>query len=228
MQQSGWRWPLGAALVLVLFFLTNSAGAQEALYARIIVDPKTTVYVEFKGEEMRMATSVAGIEKAKVVKASRRRRSAIILPEVEITASGARLPATWSSLKAKLTPIADNAAVGAKVSRIAADFTLSCKDKSGAQWIYVVEAPESARLGLTADKAPILFSLPELERASVKITTEIKDYQVGIAPSPMTGKSKINEIKRNGKQSQASLRITDSAGKIIANEKGDLDKFGFT
>jgi hypothetical protein len=215
MQQSGWRWPLGAALVLALFLLTNSAGAQEALYARIVVDPKTTVYVEFKGEELRMATSVEGLQKAPAVK--ERRGNTIRFPNSLLPLPNPASPGGfWARVQ-----------VGLEVSRDKATgfYHVNAEDSNRTNWDYTLKQEAPVKLGNAPAGAPIIFTVPQPGKATLKITTRINENQVGIALTPMFGKSKIR-IRPERKPS-VTLRITDSAGKIIANEKGGLDKFGF-
>jgi hypothetical protein len=224
MQQSGWRWPFGAALVLALFMLTNSAGAQEALYARIIVDPKTTVYVEFKGEEMRMAASVAGLQNANAVKAKSVKRDNINFPVAVLPLATLKAPgAFWAKVKAGLSVLQSDS----KTHKVVGNYFLDVEDKNVTSLYYRFSGVAPMVLGNAPAGAPIIFTVPQPGNATLKITTRIDKNQVGIALAPMFGKWEIH-ILTKGRKPSATLRVTDSAGKVIANEKGGLDKFGFT
>jgi hypothetical protein len=212
------------------------AAAPPTQYVRVRVAAADDIYVQFRGNELRMATTVAGLTKAKPVKAtpsrSRPSSSAAVhtFPEVQLPVARQQLPTGLTKASAVFLHVTD--AGRNKQSFVSAKLGWSQLDANGATWTYwsngFTDKPSGSPTG-----APVI-ALPKLQQLRLDVKAEPKSgRQVGIVITARAGGTakaggvQIQEITRNGKSAQASLKVLDRNGKVAASATGALSKFSY-
>ena len=198
-----------------------------AEYLRIRVSPDQCVYVEFREDCLRAATTVKGLDGAQSVAPSTSSRRHLEFPAVEmpVLSSGApagsvKLKASFLLMRAPKSP--DGAGQG---SYVYAGLSLSRKDESGTLWTYScgVSSPTAA----AAEDAPLIEAAdPGKLNLTVVALPERGVINVGLRLAAR-GAGKC-EIRKNGEPVAAKLRVVDGKGVEVASDSGPLQKFGFT
>ncbi len=222
-----WYGRLGVCVVVALaavWLLGGSAIAAEpqALYVRISVSPKATVYVEFRDKEMRVAGSVEGLKDANPVKATKVQGNHTNFPEVGLPVSAEALAGKGAGLKATLVLCRTERVR----TRIHGSLGLCLKDEKKAEWTYSWSA--GSQLGKTPDKAP-LIQVADIKGLTLEVVAkpDAKRKNIGIALRLKSGKLELSDVRKAGKSAEASVRLLDSDGKEVSSATGPLSKFAF-
>lgn len=250
-------------LFVMLALVASAAGlmappAQAIEYGWVGVEgeEKPTLYLEFRGDELRIAPTPEGLAEAKPVKAVSMRsydlgeHGTLVsyqFPELDlpIPVEGA------SSVKAdfrldRSQPRAGRANSPDAViqpSFFVARFRVVKKGAGDATWTYSfheVASPGAERDLHEGHTVPF----PTFGKTTLAIETKIEGREaaiglrartedgVQVARAAGTGslvqRVTFLQILKNGKPARASLEVSDSAGKVVHTQKGDLEKFGFT
>jgi hypothetical protein len=107
---------------------------------------------------------------------------------------------------------------------------LCVRDESGHEWSYWFWS--GTETGSRPRTAPTI-GMPPIKRLSLRVTPQERRErerrrEMGIAAQVMSGEASLADVKRDGKSQTVTLRVLDSAGKVVKQETGDLSKFGFT
>jgi hypothetical protein len=81
-----------AGFALIAISSGALSAAENPVYARIVVSPKCTVYVQFDGSEMRLATTAPGLKSAKAIKARRSSDQHASFAEVALPVAAQDMP----------------------------------------------------------------------------------------------------------------------------------------
>jgi len=254
---AGRRWriagrvPFGMAVLLVGLLATLGLGAVvkgyapsavlsegEPVYARLRVSPQgTEVYFQFDESGMRVARSAQELAAAKPVAAAERDGTRAVFPAVDLPVEADELrglPAGCKQLRAKCTVYDFGASAWGRRSL---DVHMMClinpgfvyEDEAGAEWTYWMSG-----LGIDAATSPEradVAEMPALDRPTVEITAQVGrggEDQVGLAIAVLSGELGLHGIQKDGKPVQATLIVTDTAGKTVVTKRGTLEDLGFT
>jgi len=228
MNRSGLPQYLGAvvAAALTLSLLAPVSAAETPLYARIKVGPKTIVYLQFQGDQMRMATSVAALKTAKAVSPKQSAPDVMIFPEVTLPVAAGALPQGLSKVKAMiaLRRMPGGARSPGGLWYASGVVGPSRTDEKGALWTYWFQA--GAPTATRPDSAQV-WQVPELARLRLSVTAKVERRQLGVAVQVMAGTAAAYDIQKDGKSVEAQVMVRDADGNGIASERGPLAKFGF-
>lgn len=216
-----------AALAMTMALCAAPAIAAETpLYARISVPAKTTIYAQFIGSDLRMATTVAGLERAKPIPAHESRDSRLLFRQVILPLPAGSLPSGWAQVRANLYLFSPSGrqAGSTQGCMVLAELGVVRKGARGA-WTYV------SRVNATASTTPTdakVLQVPDVSRLRLKWTDKVSGGNLGIALQVMAGDTEISDIQNSGKSAEA-MRVTvrDARGKVVATAAGPLAKFGF-
>jgi len=220
----------------------SAAAAIKALqpqYVRIQVSPKRSIYLEFRGNQIRMAFTPADLEAVKPVralkaKAARPSRVASdAFPEIDLPVPAYQLPRGFAKAMTRFVHNYSRAALysrdiedtGQSWSYVDARVGLSRTDGKKAAWVYWIseyvepkEAPVSA---------PVV-KLPSLTSLKLQVTTKPGEQRkVGVAVTARSGETQLSDITYHGKSVLAHLSILDRNKQAVASDKGPLGKYGF-
>ena len=204
--------------------------AKEPVYLRISVPPDTTVYVQFKGTDMRMATTIPGLKTAKPVKVRQDRRlpaNYTQFPEVTLPVPAKSLPAGWTGIAAELS--AQQGPVDPRTRTpwwyVYGNLGPSCKDADGTVWTYLVRM--AARAGDSPDTQTV-FAVADPADLSLSVTAKPEGRQIGVGLAIASGQSQLYEIRKDGVSAEvAEVIVTDQDGKQVAAKRGPVNAFGF-
>ena len=219
--------PVVAALIAVALTVAYCATPSSSQYLRIAVTPKVTVYAQFTDNQLRLATTVAGLDKAKAIRATQSRFSFYEFSQVPLPVSASVLGKGWSGISATFDVLGargpDNQS---RPHRVFTNIGLSRKDAAGAQWGYWRSVGDS-QTGSSAAGAPAV-AVPQMAALTLKVTARAKGRQLGIGAVVMAGKRELSDITKNGKSAE-TLRVTvrNERGTVVATTAGPLSKFGF-
>ena len=229
MQRSSVMSIVSLMLGLGLVLSTGScglAGEDTPRYIRIAVGPKHAIYVQFMGDEMRLATSAEGLKDATPVKATRdvwrNGRRQVQFPEVALPLPPAAPESRPLSLKASLGSVS----AGSRDGYIFGQLILSRTDGKKVRWEYRQNV--GMGIGLQPDAAPVVQAA-DPDNLSIEIVTQQGrgSRDVAIALRVKAGQAQLDDIMKDGKNVEAGLRVLDGAGKEVVSEKGPLSNFGF-
>ena len=203
-------------------------------YVRIQVSAKRSIYVEFRGNEMRMASTAAALETAKAVRAPQPKTApgasrfiSVAFPEAGLPVPGDQLPPGFAEARARFTYeyYPDTEDTERRPSYVDAQIGLSPTDRKHGLWVYWVSEfvqPKQAPVSAPA------ISLPRLASLSLRVSTKgAEQRKVGIAVAAKSGEAELSDVTRNGRGVSARLRVLDRNKKVVASDKGALSKFGF-
>jgi len=231
---------VGLAAVLLLGAGTLPA-AGSPIYTRINIPPRTTVYVQFQGSEMRLATSVLGLKDAEPVSATRAGATFAVFPEVTLPLTADELPRGWSKVRAAIYLYAVqtglrsetriwhvSAAVGPVLtcperSRRSGVEGPSLSDTGGALWTYWF--PVSAPTAAEPRSAPA-WQIPNPTALRLTVMTHKARGRVGVVVRLTAGTAEVYDVQKNGKSVEVQVMVRDADGNGIASERGPLRKFG--
>jgi hypothetical protein len=230
---------LAALLSLLVFCPTEAGAARRSAYFRLLVSPRRVVYAVIWKGQLRFASAPDEIARAAPVTPSRvqtyeYRRGVtahrFTFPETILPVPRRHLPDGWDRVVVSLTYVVLRDRRGRTVhgdfGHVHGQIALCREDEAGAEWSYWCWVGTEA--GGRPDSAPAL-AIPKATSLSVTVTAaKPKGWSVPIGVGIMSGELMIIDIKRNGKSTPVTLRISDSSGKAVATQTGDLVKFGFT
>jgi len=228
------RVALAVAMLAILVLLCGPlAAAEQPVYARIAVSPKTTVYIQFFGPKMRAATSVPGLKSAKIVDAKDLDRQGLSendyaqFPEVTLPVPAKQLPAGFTKMTAQFDVMRSSGRrpSGVPESYVYGSIGLSKPDKAKANWTYTMSVSQEGAAS-PVDAKPI--RVPAMSNLALDLTAKVAGKKVGAGLTLKAGALEVGDIRKNGKSADAEVRILDSSGKVVDSSKGPIGKFGFT
>lgn len=217
------------AMAATALLATSARAAARPNYLRIAVSQKLYVYAQFEGKELRMATTVQGLETAKPVKAERYTRQYVMFAPTDLPKPANRVLGAWSNIKAGFflftPPKGMKVPAGAGDWFAGAELYLSRNDARRAVWTYTLRS--QVHTGTVPTGAPAII-VPRTARLSLKIESEPKGKdEMGIGLRVTAGKSHVGEITRNGKSTQAQISVWDPGGRVVDSRKKALSDLGF-
>ena len=214
-------WCLTLTAVL-LFSAAASAAEQAPVFVRIKLT-RGSLYVHFKGEEMRIATSVKELKEAdpivstKIAKSSRGRY--IYFPETTLPIPEKDLPSGATEITAEFILQESSLMVYGTLS-------LSLKDKNEVEWTY------KWRISKKASKSPssaAYIKLPELKKLSLGVVTQAnsKQKRVAVGLRLKAGNTEMVGVYKDGAEVKAHVGIINTKGEKIVSGNGPIGKYGF-
>jgi hypothetical protein len=212
----------------------HAATAGGAYYARIIIPqaahrpPQTTVYVQFHGAQMRLATSVAALAKAKPVAATSSRRGSTTFPVVDLPVPARALPPGCTKVRAYFMLYAPAGSVAAteQPASMYARVGPCYRDTQGAVWSYWSSA--SAAVARVPGRTRAVRA-PDFAKPKVAVAAKAQREQLSIVVQLMAGKVALAEIQKDGKLVEdVYVTVRNGDGRIVASKRGPLTAFGFT
>jgi len=217
-----------AGLLTAAAAVASTKSDAAPLYLRIAVSPTSSVYIEFRNDEMRVAGAAKDLERAKPVKATAS-GSQYSFPEVELPVAKQELPAGFSKLTTTLKLFRFRSSLGfmPRQESVHAFGTLGLarEDSKGVLWTYCTQM--SAQPAAAVERAPRI-SVPKLTPLTLSLVTKTTRRRIGAGLRVMSGTTEVDDILRDGKAPQVQMRLLDNRGKVVASERGPLAKFGFT
>lgn len=194
----------------------RSAGADGLYRLHFSPDPKPALYLQFKGDSLRMASTPEGLVAAKAI------------PGRTSQGGGNYRPTIFPQQK---LPLAKGPETKARFmlwgASLRADYDVIKKDGAGNVWHFLLHS------GLPQ---PETMVLPDLEALRLRVKTEIIEIagerivgkNLGIGLLLQAGGQTIDNVRKNDRTADCLIRVTASDGKIIAVAQGGLgEKFGF-
>lgn len=225
-------WPLTVA-ALSLLVATSSNVWPQSEYFRIRFSSGVTIYGEFRGAELRVATTAGGLQTASAVAATKSTRTAkrtgVLcsdgFPEVNLPLPAAERHAGWLRFAGRLSHLYYPGVQQA--TWVNATLGLERTDDRGATWTYWVE-----RSGSTApspEQGPVL-SVPGLDSLNLKVSTQIarrRYLKAGVRV--WADGAELCDVSRNGSSADVQFDAIMSDGNtVVAQKRGPLRRSGFT
>ncbi len=214
------------ALALAAAALAEEQPGAKAACLRIIVSEKSVIYLQVQGLELRAAMSVEGLQSAEPMKMRLFGGTAAQARVFSLPIPADQLPAGVTAIKLGLwlgqAPPSPKSLPGLYFT---GKLTQCRTDAQKAEWQYVTSIASIA--GSDAEKAPAI-QLPSLAGLKLTVTAEPSKGNVGVGLALSAGTATLPEIRRDGKPVQASVSVSNAAGKIIAEKTGTLTDFGFS
>ena len=235
-------WVCVAAVVLLLAFGASVWAAPAVTYVRMMCPAdKSTVFLSFENNKMKVAKNTAGLASATAIKASDGKLEDHGSGQYYqwYTFTNVDLPMSMSglSVKCNLTYSRSRYKEARRgntrdFTSVSGDVTLTQKDANGVVWGYGISAfaqDDSGKNGQDAQH-PLDISVPKIDPAKLttSITTQANKREVQIGLKVKSGNTELSKVTKNGKNAPVTLDITDKNGKSVKKESGDLEKFGFT
>jgi hypothetical protein len=216
-----------AGFALIAISSGALSAAENPVYARIVVSPKCTVYVQFDGSEMRLATTAPGLKSAKAIKARRSSDQHASFAEVALPVAAQDMPTGLTKMTGQFDVMhfAGRRAAGQPESYVFGAIGLSKQDKVKATWTYTVVVSQEGGASPVEAK-PV--TIPDASKLRLNLTVKVAGQKVGPGLTLKAGALEVGEIRKNGKSMPAQVRVLDSAGKAVGSSKGPLGQFGFT
>jgi len=203
------------------------------VYLRIVMPPDKTVYVQFQGAAMRMATSVAALKSARPIPAARQEGAAadrvfFQFPETVIPFPARVLPARWKQVKAQFST--SRGPIDPRTDRYmwygSVSVGPSVTDDQGSEWTYLCRT--GAQLVATPEAQGNVVELPDLDSVSLSVTARSDDRLIGFAIGMSSKGGDVGEIIKDGTSAEiATVTVRDDAGSEISSKRGSLQTFGF-
>jgi hypothetical protein len=105
------------------------------------------------------------------------------------------------------------------------DFKLGGTDLTGNKWSYRVV---NTAIGAAAPAQTEAILLPALQTFSLSIENRLTGGKVGIGLHAAADKVPLLEVSKNGKPAICGVTVLRDVSQIVARDRGDLAKFGFT
>jgi hypothetical protein len=230
---------LAAAGALLALSLPASAAPAEYAAIRFLPNQEPAVYLQCQDDTIRIASSIAGLENAKPIKAPRSRRFQFdagpnemvrghSFAETDLPVAIEGVSRVSVSLHVQRTyRLRRTGSEPGRTTVVSGQFRLSRQDRSGAVWTYGFFA--NGREPATADPAQApMMDVPDLDKLALKVETKVEGKKVRIGLRVMAGESWVSEITKGSANAPAQIQVANQAGKAILSEKGDVKKFGFT
>jgi len=198
------------------------AAAAKSVYLRVAFGANTTIYVQVRGPELRMATSPAGLQKAAQVRGKYEQRSFLQFPSTAMPVPASALPAGCVEVRLNLyLHLSKQVPTSAFV-----EIGQTHKDDKGSAWSYWV-SEGGVDLGSAPARAPLVHA-PEITGLRLDVITSAEGKSVGAGVRVRAGATEISDITKDGKPARvAQITITDAAGKTIGTKAGTLTDLGF-
>ena len=220
--------PIALALTAFAVLASVSCGRKSdySRYVRISMGPDRVAYLLFEGKELRVAATPEGLTNARPIRASDALRTgsetcftfeAVALPRPE------NADAAQGTFRYFLRP-----ALG-KAHHVVADITISQSDDEGNTWEYVLQDGASPNGGPPA-QAPALHAELDPGRLSLHVVADKagEDAEYGIMLYLKSGACRLTGVRKNGTPVQATVRVLDDEGDLIASATRPVEQFGFT
>jgi hypothetical protein len=207
--------------------------AGEPVHSKIRIPPATYVYVQFQGNEMRMATSVAGLEMAQPVtgaKGTDRASDILIFPEVTLPVPAGDLPSGYTEVRARLLlgPQRYGFFSGAEgpldVREVYGTISPYLKDSQGSLWAYAFYITWPL---LTDPGEQYTQVLPNPTDFRLVVEPKAEQRQVGVGLDMTAGRVGFCAIRREGREVGVRVVVRDPKGHVMASKRGLLSDFTF-
>lgn len=215
-----------AALVGGMLLCTNAPAASKA-YLAFQLREKVVLYAQIDGDQLRFATSEAGLEAARPIKGTSE-RSGSKWPETALTIPTETLPPGCTGIKATVSTFA---AGGGSGSRVYAQVTFSVSQVDDKKSVWTIEAAEG---GPTAQsiKQTRPISIPTADTASFEVGTQPVrrddgNLAIGIRLTIGSG-AEVSDVRKDGKPVEVSLTVKDAKDAVVASASKPLGQFGFS
>jgi len=211
----------GAIGVIVWYVVRSGLGWFGGAYARIEVGPDKVVWVEVRGSQMRVAETKERLASAKWEGTTWEGEVGEEgqTPMVALPLGGNR-PSDWEAVEVQL-----QSQFGSQQAR----WRLSRTDGAGETWRYLVEREE--RLGSSADESP-LIKVPSLAKISLAVEGQARMQEgkpaVGVGLKLTSGGYQVTRVQQPERGAEAQVRVLNDKGKVVAEQSGSLDDFGYT
>jgi len=197
-------------------------------YARIVVSPRATIYLQFYRGEMRMAADVSGFQHARPVAAEYiLTQQYWVFPQVTLPVPDGALPASAQQVEAQVTLLVrPDARTRKSAWYVGAWLAPARKDEQGTLWAY--RAYARAPLAAAPDQAQEL-AVPDLAKLQAVVTAKEAKGKIGVGVQLKSGAAQITDIRKDGRSAPVvEVAVRDADGRVVASKRGPLTAFGFT
>lgn len=237
MRQAGLKPVLLLALSLAAgLLLARTVAAQStAAYLRIDVAPTTTLYVKFQSAEVRMATTVKALTRAKPIRLYQAGDMEIEFPEVDLPVPLQTVPAGFSKLRGCFVVYAPSRGPATGEDRPAnyvyGHLAFPKKDKNGGTWKYLLKF--RSKTGANPETAPVVPMEPPKE-IKLNLTAQSNGREIGIIITATAGHWSattrrwdiLDFLMPDGSGAPVRVRVLDAKGKVVSSESQAIGMFG--
>jgi hypothetical protein len=219
---------MAGVAALTLIGAAPGAGQQTPAYVRINVFVKSTVYLEFQGNDLRAAMSVEGLRTAQpakmlVLKAGDPGEN---YPEITLPIPADQLPAGIKAVKATCAFPRSGHVSGVMMDGLAyVHIAIYRTDGNKTQWEYDL-APGS-QTGPSPESAPVI-QLPNLDNVKARLEATPTRGKLAIGLRVTDGTAELTDVRKDGRPVQVKMTVADASGAEIASKAGTLADFGFS
>lgn len=205
------------------------SAAKGPAYLKIVLSDKAGLFLQFQGDELRIAGTAEGLTSAPAVKATAVKNQPPMFKDVALPISAEALPA--GVIGAKLTASVQQIQTssngkGQTMPYVFGKLRVSVLDAQKAEWIYEQSLGTVAATDL-AKVQPV--PMVGQDKLALAIRPQAKpDGSLGIGVSVAGGKAVVNDIFKAGAPADVTLRVLNAQGKELSSAKGALTKFGFS
>lgn len=237
MRQAGMKPVLLLVLSLAAgLLLARTVAAQStAAYLRVDVAPATTLYVKFQSAEMRMATNVKKLDRARPIRLYQAGDTEIEFPEVDLPVPPQTVPAGFSKLRGCFVVYAPSGAPTASEGRptnyVYGHLAFSKKDKNGGTWKYLLKF--RSKTGAVPETAPVVpVEAPKDIR--LNLTAQSSGREIGIVVTARAGHWSattrrwdiLDFLMPDGGGAPVRVRVLDAKGKVVSSVSQAIGMFG--
>jgi hypothetical protein len=207
---------IAGIIVLILIGVGMRSVTLKTGYARINISDKSAVYLEFKGTELRAATSVEGLKTAEPVALGARSEQVVQSPEFALPIPADQLPEGVGAVKGSFTRIANN---------LSGDLGICRTDEQRIVWQCNVHVWSTVGPDPGAAQA---IQLPKVEKLALAVTGAPSKGRLGVGVRLAAGSNQVTGVRRDGKPVLVQVRVTDAGGDEVGAKKGPLADFAFS
>lgn len=217
---------MAGVAALTLIGAAPGAGQQTPAYVRINVFVKSTVYLEFQGNDLRAAMSVEGLKTAPPAKMLKVDGPEENYPEITFPIPADQLPAGIKAVKATCAFPRSGHVSGVMMDGLAyVHIAIYRTDGNKTQWEYDL-APGS-QTGSSPESAPVI-QLPNLDNVKARLEATPTKGKLAIGLRLTDGTAELTDVRKDGRPVQVKMTVADASGAEIASKAGTLADFGFS
>jgi hypothetical protein len=223
---------MAGVAALTLIGADTAGGQQTPAYVRINVSEKSTVYLEFRGAELRAATSVEGLKTAQPVLMRSVGGRPGQFPEITLPIPADQLPTGIVAIRGTFELGSVMHPVAGRMEKKTFSYGqigICRNDEKNAQWQYNVSI--QLLTGDVAESTPgiqLPTMLPDLDNVKASLETKPSRGKLAIGLRIMAGGATLTDVRKDGQPVQVKMVVADASGAEIASKIGPLSTFGFS